>query len=349
MNDADLKPWRRADNARSVVRAVFVCLLMALAVFTPHAQAHDARPAYLQITETAPARYSVLWRIPVLSGNQLPVALKLPESAKTIGDPILQRLNDSLVERRVVETGKEGFAGQRIDFIGLQATITDVLVRVKYLNGEQVTVLVQPSKAWIAVPAKQGFLGVLSTYVHHGVEHILLGYDHLLFVLALILIVRSARTLLWTITAFTLAHSITLALASLGIVHVPIPPVEAAIALSIVLLAMEILRLRRGEPSVTARWPWMVAFAFGLLHGFGFASALTEIGLPSHDLPLALFAFNVGVELGQLAFIAVVLSLWAVLRRIPFSPWVRDYAPVASAYAIGIMATFWFLERVSGF
>ena len=336
-------------NGKSHMRAIFFYLLMALAVFASHAQAHDARPAYLQITETAPAHYSVLWRTPVLSGNQLPVALKLPETAHTIGDPIKQRLSDSLVERRVIETGKEGIAGQRIDFIGLQATITDVLVRVKYLNGEQVTELVQPSKAWIAIPAKQEFLGVLSAYVRHGVEHILLGYDHLLFVFALILIVRSARTLLWTITAFTLAHSITLALASLGIVHVPVPPVEAAIALSIVLLAMEILRLRRGEPSVTARWPWVVAFVFGLLHGFGFASALTQIGLPEHDLPLALFAFNVGVELGQLAFIAVVLGLWALLRRIPFSPRVHDYAPVAGAYAIGIMATFWFIERVTAF
>ena len=144
------------------------------------------------------------------------------------------------------------------------------------------------------------------------------GYDHLLFVFALILIVRSTRSLVWTITAFTLAHSITLALATLDVVHVPGPPIEAAIAFSILLLAAEIVRLRRGEPSLTARWPWVVAFWFGLLHGFGFAGALSELGLPRGDIPLALFAFNVGVELGQLAFIAAVLGCLAIVRRVAF-------------------------------
>ena len=142
----------------------------------------------------------------------------------------------------------------------------------------------------------------------HGIEHILFGFDHLLFVLALILIVRDGRVLLWTITAFTVAHSITLSLATLGVVHVPGPPVEAMIALSIMLLACEIVRLRYGQISLTSRWPWIVAFSFGLLHGFGFASALTDIGLPQGDIPLALLSFNVGVEIGQLIFIGVVLA-----------------------------------------
>jgi hydrogenase/urease accessory protein HupE len=183
----------------------------------------------------------------------------------------------------------------------------------------------------------------------HGVEHILLGYDHLLFVFALMLIVRSLAMLLWTVTAFTAAHSITLALATLGVVDVPGPPVEATIALSIVLLAVEILRARAGEPSFTAQRPWLVAFTFGLLHGFGFAGALTEIGLPQADVPLALFAFNVGVELGQLAFVAAVLAAWSALRRVRWSTRVAARATVVATYFIGAVASFWFVERLAGF
>ena len=156
-------------------------------------------------------------------------------------------------------------------------------------------------------------------------------------------------SVLRTITAFTLAHSITLALATLGVVHVPGPPVEATIALSILLLAAEIIHLRRGQPSLTANWPWVVAFTFGLLHGFGFAGALTAIGLPANDVPLALFGFNVGVELGQLLFIAVVLGTLALVKRLQLPrPLVQHAMPVA-AYTIGALAAFWFIERLAGF
>jgi hydrogenase/urease accessory protein HupE len=183
----------------------------------------------------------------------------------------------------------------------------------------------------------------------HGIEHILLGFDHLLFVLALILIVRSGRVLLLTVTAFTIAHSITLSLATLGMVRVPGPPVEATIALSILLLACEIIRGQRGRESLTAKRPWLVAFTFGLLHGFGFAGALTEIGLPQGDVPLALFAFNVGVEIGQLIFIGVVLGALILARRIGFPPIVERFALPVATYAIGILAAFWFIERLAGF
>jgi hydrogenase/urease accessory protein HupE len=192
-------------------------------------------------------------------------------------------------------------------------------------------------------------VAVAGAYLAHGVEHILLGFDHLLFVLALILIVRSTRVLLWTITAFTLAHSITLALATLGVVRVPGPPVEATIALSILLLASEILRMQRGEPSLTARRPWLVAFCFGLLHGFGFAGALAGLGLPPGDIPLALFAFNVGVELGQLAFIAAVLVLMTLARRTGGLSGLERHALPVTARAIGVLAAFWFFERLAGF
>jgi hydrogenase/urease accessory protein HupE len=328
-------------------RAIAAALLLLLS-FVPVAFAHEARPAYLELTETAPARYTVTWRTPVLSGMRLPVSLKLPDDARTVGEPVVRELSDSRVERRVMElTG--GLGGRRIDFVGLQGTITDVLVRVQTVGGGHSTTLVRPSRPWIEISVDPEPLAVAGAFVRHGMEHILLGYDHLLFVLALILIVRSRRVLLVTITAFTLAHSITLALATLGVVHVPGPPVEATIALSIVLLATEILRVRRGEESLTARWPWVVAFVFGLLHGFGFAGALSDIGLPQGDVPLALLAFNVGVELGQLAFIAVVLAALAWARRLALPQPIRRYAQPAGAYAIGSLAAFWLFERLARF
>src|SRR4029453_6058164 len=313
------------------------------------ARAHDARPAYLEITQTTPTRYDVLWRTPVLSGMPLPVLLKLPDVLHEVTAPHMQELFDSIIQRRVVET-TGGLAGHRIEFLGLQGTIADVLVRVRLAGGATTTVMVRPSQPWVEIPASpDGPFAVAVAFVGHGISHILGGYDHLLFVFALLLIVRNTRVLVWTITAFTLAHSITLALATLGLVRVPGAPIEAAIAFSILLLASEIIRLRRGEPSLTARWPWVVAFCFGLLHGFGFAGALSEIGLPKGDIPLALFAFNVGVELGQLAFIEAVLgTLWAA-RRFSNLRGVERRVTTAAPYAIGCLASFWFVERVVSF
>jgi hydrogenase/urease accessory protein HupE len=326
----------------------FLTALLFLAVICG-ALAHESRPAYLEVTETAPGRYDVLWRTPVLSGMRLPVLLKLPDESSNILDPHTRTLSDSLVERRVVEVAG-GLGGKRIEFPGLQATITDVLARVHTIDGGLTTTLVRPSQPWVEIrAAPSGALAIAGAFVWHGIEHILGGYDHLLFVLALILIVRSGRALFWTITAFTLAHSITLALATLGVVRVPGPPVEAAIAFSIVLLASEILRLRRGESSLTSRWPWVVAFAFGLLHGFGFAGALAEIGLPQRDIPLALAAFNIGVELGQLAFIGGVFAIVWLMRRVRIASWIESNGPRAAPYAIGALASFWFIERVASF
>jgi len=280
---------------------------------------------------------------------RLPVVLKLPDRAKNLKDPIVSELTDSLVERRWVDAGPNGLIGERIEFAGLQLTITDVLVRVQMHDGTVSTPLVRPNRPWIEIEAAPRLLAVAGAYVLHGIEHILFGFDHLLFVLALILIVRGRKMLLWTITAFTIAHSITLSLATLGVVQVSGPPVEATIALSILLLACEIVRLQRGEPSMTAQWPWVVAFSFGLLHGFGFAGALTQIGLPQRDIPLALFAFNVGVEMGQLIFIAAVLGLLAVARYFKPAPIVEQRALFATSYAIGALAAFWFIERLAGF
>jgi hydrogenase/urease accessory protein HupE len=323
--------------------------LLALLLAPLAASAHDARPAYLALQETANGQFSVLWRTPMLAGMRLPIVLKLPDRVKNLKEPIVSELSDSLVERRWIDAGPNGLAGELIEFAGLQLTITDVLVRVQMRDGSVSTTLVRPSHPWIEISAAPGLLAVAGAFVLHGIEHILFGFDHLLFVLALILIVRSGRVLLWTVTAFTIAHSITLSLATLGVVHVPGRPVEATIALSILLLACEIVRLRRGQGSLTARWPWIVAFSFGLLHGFGFAGALTEIGLPQGDIPLALFSFNVGVEVGQLVFIGSVLGLLACAKRIDFPPVIERHALSVATYAIGTMAAFWFIARLAGF
>ena len=263
-----------------------------------------------------------------------------PDEVRNLTGPALQELPDSIVERGVIDAGSGRLAGKRIEFPGLQATVTDVLVRVQLLDGTHSTTLVRPSQPWVEITTRQGPLAVLGAYLAHGVEHILFGFDHLLFVLALILIVRNTRMLLLTVTAFTVAHSITLSLATLGVVHVPGPPVEACIALSILLVAGEISRLQQGEPSLTASWPRAVAFAFGLLHGLGFASALIDIGLPQRDVPLALFAFNVGVELGQLAFIAGVLGVIRLAKQLPIPAVVEYRLRIATSCAVGTIAAF---------
>jgi hypothetical protein len=322
-------------------------LLLATAFFLPAARAHESRPAYLEIKETAPGQFSVLWRTPVRAGMRLPLVLKMPDGVKNLKEPMVQELTDSLVERRWIDAGRDGLAGKRVEIVGLQFTITDALVRVQLLDGRTLQTIARPSQPWVEIAASQTWLEVVGTYVVEGICHILFGFDHLLFVLGLLLIVKDGWMLVKTVTAFTLAHSITLGVATLGLVHVPRKPIEAAIALSIVFVAAEIAHGLQGRLGLTVRWPWVVAFTFGLLHGFGFAGALAEIGLPQKDIPLALLTFNVGVELGQFMFIAAVVILgWAARRLLRSVP---QWAPTAAAYGIGSMSAFWFFERVAGF
>ena len=308
------------------------------------AQAHDSRPAYLEINETAPGRYEVLWRIPISAGMRLPVVLKLPDDARNITTPSQQEFSGMLLERRWIDAGNTGLSGERIEFVGLQATITDVLVRVQALDGTRTITLVHPSHPWVEIAASQGIVAVAAAYLMHGFEHIMYGTDHLLFVLGLMLMVRDLWMLLKTITAFTLAHSLTLAAATLGYVHVPGPPLEAAIALSIMFVGVEVLRSWRGETSVTLRQPWLVAFAFGLVHGLGFASGLASLGLPSADIPIALLFFNIGVEAGQLSFVALMLLLVRCfdLLRIHWP----EPARMVPAYVVGSVGAFWTIDRI---
>ena len=255
---------------------VVIMVVLACVSAVPTTRAHEARPAYLEVKETAPNQFSVLWRTPVLAGTRLPVVLTLPNDVKKLKESVVQELADSLIERQWIDAGANGLAGKRIEFRGLQATITDVLVRVEMLDGRRWTTLVHPSQPWFELTGTPSKVQVAGAYLRLGIEHILGGVDHLLFILALMILVKETRRLVATVTAFTVAHSITLAAATLGFVHVPQKPVEAAIALSIVFVASEIVRARQGRQGLTEQWPWIVAFSFGLLHGFGFAGALSD-------------------------------------------------------------------------
>jgi hydrogenase/urease accessory protein HupE len=239
---------------------------------------------------------------------------------------------------------ERGLPGTTIAVAGLESTMTDVLVSLELTDGRRLTQILKPSRPDFEVPASGPSGGALS-FLWLGVEHILLGVDHLLFVLGLVLLVGPRWLLLKTITAFTIGHSVSLALATLRVVRVPGPPLEAAIALSIVFLAADVIRARRGERHLTARYPWLIAGVFGLLHGLGFATALTALGLPSSAIPVALVLFNVGVELGQVAFIGCVLGLAAAWRRLERRS--RPWLEACPLYATGIVAAFWFAERLS--
>lgn len=324
-------------------------ILAVCGACTPAASAHEVRPAYLELRETAPDTYDVLWKVPARGGEErLGIYVRLPADTQPIEERRGVAVGGAYLERwRVRRPG--GLAGQTISVDGLAATGTDVLARLEQADGSTQTARLLPSSPWFVVEAAARWWTVAAAYLRLGVEHILGGVDHLLFVLALLLLVKGWKRLIGTITAFTVAHSITLAAATLAFVHIPAPPVEACIALSILLLACEIVRVQRGQESLTARSPWVVAFAFGLLHGLGFASALIEVGLPPSAVPLALLAFNIGVELGQLAFIAAVLGAMTLARQVRSFSLARRPAMALATVGIGGLASFWFLERLARF
>ncbi len=331
---------------------IFV-LLVSLA---PRAFAHEVRPAYLELHQTAPEIYDVLWKVPGQGDNlRFGLYAELPAACTNVTQPRDSMVNNAFSERWTVKC-PGGLNGGTIHIAGLSGTMTDVLVRLQHLDSRTQVTRLTPSAPSFVVEAAPRAVQVAMTYLKLGVEHILLGIDHLLFVLALLILVTGTRRLIATVTAFTLAHSLTLAGATLGFVHVPGPPVEAAIALSIVFVAAEIIHSRQGRTGLTERFPWIVAFTFGLLHGFGFASALSEVGLPQSAIPVALFFFNVGVELGQLLFIAsvfaaIALGGYAVRRFWPSTLNLKQSSRLRllPPYAIGSVAMFWVIQRITAF
>ena len=321
-------------------------LLLCVAFFG-QAAAHELQPSSLEVRQLTSERYEVIWRAPIYYGKPHPATLQLPEHWQTVGEPSVRQLSDSALHRRIVNVPDGAIQGEVIRFNDLEGTITDVFARFIWLDGTESTAIARPSHPYVDIDGQRSAWQVAGDYTALGMDHILSGYDHLTFVLALLLIVSGMRRLLVTVTSFTLAHSITLAAATLGVMWVPGPPVEATISLSILFLASELIKVNRGRDSVTARYPWIVAFTFGLLHGFGFAGALNDIGLPQNEIALALLMFNVGVELGQLLFIAAILLLLMALRKVrrEWPAWVNQ----VPAYGIGSIAAFWFIDRVTGF
>ncbi len=324
------------------------------------AAAHEVRPAYLQLQENQPGEFAVLWKTPMR--GELRLSLDPNFSGRTRNlTPVIGRAADSAMVQTWRLRAVDPLRGQTLRVAGLAGTMTDALVRIDFADGTGWTQRLTPGSPSALIPAGQSTLAVAGVYLQLGVEHILRGVDHLLFVLALLIIVTGVTTpasragslitdhwpLIKTVTAFTVAHSLTLAVATLGFVRVPPAPVEAVIALSIVFVAAEIIHARRGIVGLTARAPWIVAFTFGLLHGFGFAGALSAIGLPQGRIPVALLFFNVGVEVGQLLFVAAALCALAVVRhlRVP----IPRGAELVPAYGIGTIAMFWVMQRVVGF
>jgi hydrogenase/urease accessory protein HupE len=319
--------------------AVLALAGLALAAAAP-ARAHELTPALLSVEEQPVDVYDIVWRVPLDEAPRGLLTPVLPPEAQPLGAHEVQGTNQARIDHwRVRIPG--GLGGKSLRLDGPAAARTDALLRVAFADGAVVHGRLAPGGDPYLVPGRppSAARAVAATYLRLGVEHILLGADHLLFVLGLLLLCRSLRALLTTITAFTAAHSVTLALAALGVLRVPGPPVEATIALSIVFVARELLSPR---DSLAARRPWLIALTFGLLHGLGFAGALAQIGLPGREIPLALAAFNVGVELGQLAFVAAVLVLAGALAA-----GLRQRLRPVAAYGIGTAAFVLLLTRLA--
>lgn len=341
-------------------RGVFSRLAMSLilavtalvAVFAGGApvSAHALQPGYLEMRLLNNDLYAVIWKIPGVQSRPMDITAILPQNCATraVPDPVWD--GAAFVSRWTTRC-QGGLEGQEVRIDKLEQTRTDVLVRYDFSDGRGETHRLTPDNTAFQIPTQPSSLEVVRAYLVLGFQHILSGVDHLIFVFALLLLVKGIRLLILTVTAFTVAHSLTLAGATLGIVNLPGPPIEAVIALSIMFVASEIVHARQGHPGLTEKYPWVVAFTFGLLHGFGFAGALAQIGLPESSIPIALLFFNVGVELGQLFFIAVVLAIiaagtWA-MKRYDKTPW--PWAWAVPPYAIGSLSVFWILQRLASF
>ena len=320
---------------------LFLAGLCLTIITSPFAAAHEVNPAYLELSEVETGQFNVVWKQPIKDGRRLKLDPVFPDDCDA-SPTSLKAAPGAVIARWTLSCSLD--RGEiRID--GLDRTLTDVFVRLNRLDGRTASVVLKPAAATFKL-GENATGAPLLAYFWIGVEHIIFGYDHLLFVLGLCLLVRAAQ-LLWTVTAFTVAHSITLGLSTLAGVTLPGPPVEAVIALSLILLAREAITIQRGGPSLTSQYPWAIAFGFGLIHGFGFAGALADIGLPKAQEVWALLLFNLGVEAGQIVFVGALLLAAFVLRRVAKEGLM--FSKTAAAYMVGISGTVWFFERVTGF
>ena len=330
------------------MRQIAVTFGLIFCILVPrNAPADEFRPALLEITETGEGWYSVLWKVPLQNGRALAISPVLPANFEQIGPASTRLFQGSAIEESTWRVESGSLIGGTIEIDGLTAIPIDVIVQIDLADGTEHTAILRPATPSYIVPDRATKWTVAGSYWKIGTIHILEGYDHLLFVLALLFIVPNLWLLFKTITAFTVAHSISLALATLGVVNMPGAPTEAVISLSILFLAVEIVHSREGRLTLTEQYPWVVALAFGLVHGLGFAGALAEVGLPQHEIPIALLMFNVGVETGQILFVGVVLLLIAGFKRVPVK-WPQGSWRLMP-YAIGSTAAFWTLERIDSF
>ena len=320
-----------------------LALLLAFLAAAPTA-ADELRPGYLELTQRDAQHWKLVWKAPVLGGLATHARPLIPPQCKQSQPQA--RLEGAAVVAESMLTCSKDLAGSQVGLAGMDAAFTDALVRVAPLGRPVQAARLTPGHASFSVAAVPGRWDVARSYFVLGVEHILTGYDHLLFVVALVLLLGKPGVVVRAATAFTVAHSLTLIGTTLGVIGLAQAPVEALIALSIVFLAVEVVKQHPAAPRLSERIPWVVAFGFGLIHGFGFAGALREIGLPEGDVPTALLTFNLGVEAGQLIIIAVTLGVVAAVRR--FAPRAQRPVRLAASYAIGITASFWFLQRLVG-
>lgn len=330
------------------MRRALIAAVGALLLLADSTAAHEFDPGYFSLKESSAGVFQTQWKVSIEGGLYQTLAPRLPSECFLDSQLRTYVILDAQIQNTEL-TCENGLANLMIAIGGLPSTMTDVLLRIDYLDGSSFVQRLTPSNPSVIVPERPSSWGVMITYLVLGVEHILLGIDHLLFVLTLLLLISGFKRLVLTITAFTAAHSVTLVVTTMGWVTVPGAPVEATIALSILFLATQLGRAptfasdKVVEDDLTARFPWIVAFSFGLLHGFGFAGALDEVGLPGQAIPLALLFFNVGVEVGQVLFIVGVLAFGWVIRQTRFSVpywWTR-----AVSYGIGSVAAFWVYDR----
>jgi HupE / UreJ protein len=323
----------------------FMRLLIAglvLVVSVTSARAHEVRPAYLELRETGADVYAIAWKQPVSGEARLALRPRLPPDCAVQGASTMEAAPAAVIERwRVRCPG--GLKGATLRIDGLERTLTSVYVQAIWRDGKTTAALAQPSAPEVSLGS--GAAPALARYLVLGVQHILGGLDHLAFVAGLVLLVTGVRRLLLSLTAFTVAHSITLAMSALGDAGLPSKPVEACIALSIMLVGYEAVRFARGRSGLTAAAPWLAAFGFGLLHGFGFAGALTEIGLPEGARVTALLLFNLGVEIGQVAVVALLLAPLLWLRK---NAAMLSQVRVAGGYVLGGGGAFWLIQRLAG-
>jgi hydrogenase/urease accessory protein HupE len=335
-----------------MINGVLLAIFAVMAIFIPinTVQAHALQPGYLEMNVISTNQYAVLWKVPTVNGRPMAISAILPQTCSPRRGSEGQWYGTAFISRWIANC-PGGLANGTLRIEGLERTSTDVLARISDGENGSETVRFTPSEPAAILTGYPSLWQVASTYFTLGVEHILSGLDHLLFVTALLLLVSGWRRLVGAITAFTVAHSITLTASTIGVISVPVVPIEAIITLSIAFVAAEILNVRHGRYSLTRERPWLIAFGFGLIHGIGFASALSEVGLPQNSVTSALLFFNLGIEIGQLLFIAVALAAGVIIRKITENLEMQTDLLIRTlpTYLIGCIAAFWTIERIAAF